>query len=93
MKNFSKWVVKAMIVVWFLGAAFGAIVVTAQLILSFTSDSIYSAPMINISDLLNYIGMPVSGAIIGYLVKSAFENKEKIKSNPGYFSGGNENMF
>lgn len=89
MISFSKWVIKAMIAVWFSGAAFGAGVVIVQLISMFVSDNGYAPVAINIADLLNYIGLPVSGAIIGYLAKSAFENKEKIKQNPDYLSGRN----
>lgn len=89
MKNFSKTVINAMIVLWFVGAGFGAAVVVVQLVQSFISGSPYSSTVVNIPELLNYIGMPVSGAIVGYLAKSAFENREKIKSNPGYHAGEN----
>lgn len=84
MKNFSKTVIRAMIVLWFVGAVFGAGVVVVQLIQSFISGSPYSQTVVNLPELLSYIGMPVSGAIVGYLAKSAFENREKIKNNPGY---------
>ena len=87
LKNFSKSVIFAMISVWFAGAAFGAAVVVVQLVQSFISGSTYSTTVIHLPELLNYIGMPVSGAIVGYLAKSAFENREKIKNNPGYHSG------
>lgn len=87
MKNFSKSVIRAMVILWFVGAAFGAAVVAVQLVQSFLSGSPYSAAVVNLPELLNYIGMPVSGAIVGYLAKSAFENKEKIKQNPGYHAG------
>lgn len=76
-----------MIVLWFVGAGFGAAVVIVQLVQSFISGSPYSSTIVNLPELLNYIGMPVSGAIVGYLAKSAFENREKIKSNPGYHAG------
>lgn len=84
MKNYSKSVIRAMIVLWFLGAAFGAGVVVVQLVQSFLSGSPYTTTVINLPELLSYIGMPVSGAIVGYLAKSAFENREKIRVNPGY---------
>lgn len=84
MKNYSKRVIRLMIAMWFAGAVFGAAVVVAQLIASFASGSAYTSPVVNLPELLNYIGMPVSGAVIGYLAKSAFENREKIKHNPGY---------
>lgn len=78
-----------MIVMWFCGAFFGGAVVIVQLAQSFMSQASYMQPAVNLPELLSYIGMPVSGAIVGYLAKSAFENREKIKSNPGYHAGEN----
>lgn len=92
MKNFSKTVIRAMIVLWFVGAVFGAVVVVVQLIQSFISGSPYSQTVVNLPELLSYIGMPVSGAIVGYLAKSAFENREKIKNNPGYIAGERQDI-
>lgn len=89
MKNFSKTVVRWMIVLWFIGAVIGTLVVVAELaVVLFDSD--YSGIVtVHLPELLNYIGIPMSCAIAGYLAKSAFENREKIKNNPGYLSGGN----
>lgn len=87
MKNFSKSVIRGMVILWFIGAVFGGAVVIVQLIQSFISGSPYTQTVIHLPELLSYIGMPVSGAIIGYLGKSAFENREKIKTNPGYHAG------
>ncbi len=84
MKNYSKRVIRLMIALWFVGAVFGAAVVVVQLVMSFVAGSPYTSTVVNLPELLNYIGMPVSGAVIGYLAKSAFENREKIKNNPGY---------
>ena len=92
MKNFSKTVIRGMILLWFSGAAFGAVVVVVQLIQSFISGSPYSQTVVNLPELLSYIGMPVSGAIVGYLAKSAFENREKIKNNPGYIAGERQDI-
>lgn len=92
MKNFSKSVIRGMIVLWFCGAAFGAVIVVVQLIQSFISGSTYSQTVVNLPELLSYIGMPVSGAIVGYLAKSAFENREKIKNNPGYIAGERQDI-
>jgi hypothetical protein len=92
MKNFSKTVIRGMILLWFAGAAFGAVVVVVQLIQSFISGSPYSQTVVNLPELLSYIGMPVSGAIVGYLAKSAFENREKIKNNPGYITGERQDI-
>jgi hypothetical protein len=90
MKNFSKGVIRGMIGLWFGGAAFGAVVVAVQLIHSIRGGGYGMA--VNIPELLSYIGMPVSGAIVGYLAKSAFENREKIKNNPGYTAGERQDI-
>ncbi len=65
MKEFSKKIVVAMTVLWFVAGFFGMCVVTLEPTL--------------LECFLSFVGMPVSGAIVGYLAKSAFENREKIK--------------
>ena len=70
-REYSKAVLAAMIVLWFIGAVVGGFVVLWQL---FTS-----AYAVQLDSLLNYIGMPMSGGIVTYMVKSALENREKIK--------------
>lgn len=74
-REYSKLALTAMIVLWFVGALFGMAVVVWQLI-----SGAYS---VGLSELLNYIGMPMTGGIVGYLVKSAVENREKIKGSSG----------
>ena len=69
--EFSKKALSAMIILWFLGALLGFIVVGVQL---YRSDT-----MINLSDVLLYIGGPMTGGIVAYMIKSAQENREKIK--------------
>ena len=77
----SKVALWAMIVLWFVGAFFGMAVVIWQLITA--------AYTVNISDVLLYISAPMTGGIVGYMVKSAVENKEKIKKDvSGEESGG-----
>lgn len=73
-REYSKIALTAMIVLWFVGAVFGMAVVVWQLITA--------AYAVNIGDVLIYIGAPMTGGIVGYLVKSAIENKEKIKKKP-----------
>lgn len=68
--EFSKKALTAMIVIWFVGALFGLFVVSLQL---------YRQEMVSLSDLFMYIGAPMTGGIIAYMIKSAQENKEKIK--------------
>ena len=71
-KQYSKRVVTAMIFAWFVGIAFGMAVIVWQMI---------RAPdAVSLDSLLTYIGAPMGCGIAGYLTKSAFENKEKIKA-------------
>lgn len=70
-REYSKAALAAMIVLWFIGAFFGMAVVVWQLITaSYT---------VNIGDVLMYISGPMTGGIVTYMVKSALENREKIK--------------
>lgn len=71
-KQYSKRVVSAMVLAWFVGIAFGMGVVVWQMI---------RAPdAVSLDSLLTYIGAPMGCGIAGYLAKSAFENREKIRS-------------
>ena len=36
---------------------------------------------VNTTDLTTYICTPMTGGVLGYMLKSAVENKEKIKGN------------
>lgn len=73
LREYSKRVLGAMIVLWFVGALFGAAVVVRQVT--------NNAYMTDLSSLLMYIGGPMTGGIVSYLVKSALENREKIKQS------------
>ena len=35
--------------------------------------------MVPLADYLMYIGAPMTGGIVSYMLKSAFENREKIR--------------
>lgn len=71
-KQYSKRVVSAMVLAWFVGIAFGMGVIVWQMI---------RAPdAVSLDSLLTYIGAPMGCGIAGYLAKSAFENREKIKA-------------
>lgn len=92
MKKYSKQVIRAMIGLWFAGAAFGAVVVIAELVATFISFDSYAAMVsVHLPDLLLYIGGPVGGGVVTYLLKSAFENKAKIEQNyiPDYDQDNN----
>ena len=74
-REFSKRVIFAMTLLWFLGAIFGAICVWRT--------------QMDLPSLLDYIGNPMTVGILAYLLKSAFENKTKIErgaSNDEYYS-------
>ena len=64
-REFSKCVVSAMVLLWFVGALYGGIIVWRS--------------GYGLESLLQYISAPVVGGILGYMVKAAFENREKIK--------------
>ncbi len=70
--EFSKRVVAALVAVWFAGAMLGVAVVAVQVVRGDMT--------VNLADLLLYIGAPMTGGIVTYLLKSAYENKEKIKN-------------
>lgn len=72
LKQYSKRVVSAMVLAWFAGIAFGMGVIIWQMI---------RAPdAVSLDGLLTYIGAPMGCGIAGYLAKSTFENREKIKA-------------
>ncbi len=72
-REFSKKALTAMILLWFVGAVFGFFTVGVQL---FRADT-----TVGLAEVLTYIGAPMTGGILGYMLKSAAENREKIKSS------------
>ena len=70
--EFSKRVVAALIIVWFAVVLLGTAVVAMQ--------TLRGDMTVNLSDLLVYIGAPMTGGIVTYLLKSAYVNKEMIQS-------------
>lgn len=70
MKEFSKKIVFALCVLWVVTAVFGIIVVAVE-------------PS-GLESLFNFIGLPFASAVVGYLCKSAFENREKIRKEETY---------
>jgi hypothetical protein len=101
MKEFSKWAIKAMVWLWFAGAVFGAVVIVVELIATLATMHDYTMGVtVHLPELLAYIGAPVGCGITAYLLKSAFENREKIKQNyipdynsPENFGGNYEHQF
>lgn len=66
-REFSKNFVAILCFLWVAGALFGGVIV-------------WDHPD-QLSYLLEYIGAPMVGGIIGYMAKAALENREKIKQN------------
>ena len=94
MKEYSKRIIKAMVALWFCGAVFGAAVIVVELVATLSGVGGYSMGVaIHLPELLTYIGAPVGTGILGYLLKSAFENREKIKQNPNYNRAENPDNF
>lgn len=75
LKEYSKRCIAAIITLWFVVALFGIGFNIYQLTHTTTPEAI------NLDALYGYVGLPMTGGIVGYLVKSAMENKEKIKGN------------
>ena len=76
LKEFSKKALAAMIVLWFIGAAVVIGVVLTQVARGDLT--------VSTTDLTTYICTPMTGGVLGYMLKSAVENKEKIKGGmPG----------
>lgn len=70
-KEFSKKALAAMIVLWFIGALTCIFVVLVQVMRGDMT--------VNTSDLTMCICTPMTGGVLGYMLKSAAENREKIK--------------
>ena len=71
--QFSKRCLAAMIALWFIGALFGFFVVGVQ---------VWRGDMtVSIGEILAYIGAPMTGGIVSYMIKSALEDKRKPKDD------------
>ena len=78
--QFSKRCLAAMIVLWFLGALFGIAVVALQ---------VWRGDMtVGLGEVLAYIGAPMTGGIVSYMIKSALEDKCKKNNNMEGFENG-----
>ena len=73
-KRFSKKCITAMVVLWFIAALVCMGVVVTQLL---RGDG-----MVNTSDLVTVVGIPMTGGVLGYMRKSALEdNRKKVNEN------------
>lgn len=66
-REFSKNFVAVLCFLWIAGALYGMVIVWRD--------------NTQLSYLLEYIGAPMVGGIIGYMAKAALENREKIKNS------------
>jgi hypothetical protein len=62
-----------MIILWFTVAVFGAVI---NIILLLRAPEV-----VNLDSFYLYIGAPISGGIVTYLIKSAMENTKKIENS------------
>lgn len=69
--EYSKRQLSAIVKLWFAGAIFGMCYCIVQLIIAPDTAAL--------DGLLTYIGAPMSCGVVTYLIKSAMENREKIK--------------
>ena len=72
-KRFSKKCITAMVVLWFI-AVFVCIAVVAV-------QTVRGDMSINTGDLVTVVGIPMTGGVLGYMIKSAIEDNRKKKDN------------
>ena len=68
-KRFSKKCITAMVVLWFMAAFVCMAVVMIQLLRGDVT--------VNTSDLVSVVGIPMTGGVLGYMIKSALEDNRK----------------
>jgi hypothetical protein len=77
LREFSKWFIRVAVFVWICGAVYGAAFNIVQLYIVYARTD-YVAINIDLTGYLMYIAAPLTGGILGYMGKAAFENREKI---------------
>ena len=71
--RFSKKCITAMIILWFAAALTCIGVVIVQLVRGDMT--------VNTADLVTVVGIPMTGGVLGYMIKSAIEDNKKKKDN------------
>lgn len=71
-REYSKNILIAMIALWFIVAVFGMAIIVYQIIAT--------PEYVTLDGLFSYVGLPMTGGVVSYLIKSAVENKQKIKN-------------
>lgn len=79
MKEFSKWFIRVAVFTWIIGALFGAGIIVVELYVAIVKE--FSPISIDLTGYLMYIATPLTGGVLGYMGKAAFENREKIKQS------------
>ena len=67
--RFSKKCITAMIILWFIAAAVCITVVAVQ--------TVRGDMTVNTGDLVSIVGIPMTGGVVGYMIKSAVEDNRK----------------
>ncbi len=75
MKEFSKKVIIAFAVVWFIAAAWAMTLVTLQ---TFIGGGMFP----DIAGVLIYVGAPMTAGLVGYFIKAGAENVKRIEQKP-----------
>lgn len=81
LSEYSKQALFAVIVLWFVVALWGCILITLQFLWY---------EILDLNSILVYVGTPMGGGLATYLIKSAMENKEKIKGSIQNVMGGRQ---
>ena len=72
-REYSKRLLTGLVAAWFAGLVYGMVFCLLQW--RATPDNTA------IAELLTYIGAPMSSGVVGYLIKSAMENRIKLQKN------------
>ena len=83
-REFSKKVIVCLTLAWFIGLLAAFAVITVELITTGSASAL--------SDTLMYIGAPMTSGVLGYLIKSAVENREKIRGGENGASERDESI-
>ena len=70
-REYSKRLLTGLVIAWFAGMLYGMVFCLLQW--RATPDNT------SIAELLTYIGAPMSCGVVGYLIKSAMENRIKLR--------------
>ena len=77
LREFSKSVIRLSVIMWVFGIVYGAVFNAVQLYIVATATE-YISVNIDLTGYCMYIGIPLTGGLLGYMGKAAFENREKI---------------